>query len=94
MLDIDELIKYHHEGSNLDFKREEYRSENRGELAKDVLAMANAQTKGDRYIVIGITKKSNEEIIFFPVSRPEDSAHIQQYLKPKIFPELNISYIV
>ncbi len=30
---------------------------------------------------------------FFPIEKREDSAHLQQYLIPKITPELKVSYI-
>ncbi len=41
-----DLIRYHNEGENLDFKWEVYKDPKNSELIKDVLAFANAQTTG------------------------------------------------
>jgi hypothetical protein len=91
MATIEELIEYHHENEYLDFKKEEYTKANRHELIKDVLAFANADYEGSRYIIIGI-KKENNEIAVFHIEAPTDSASIQQIIQSNITPEVDVSY--
>ncbi len=90
-MNIEELIRFHNECGYLDFKLEEYRAPKRADLIKDVLAFANADYSGDRYIIIGV-KKTGAEITINPVIHPEDAAGIQQYIHANIIPELSISY--
>lgn len=92
MYNIDELILYHHEGEYLDFKREEYNDHNKPHLIKDILAFANANVKGDKYIIIGVEKKG-QDIKIFNIDSKYDSAHIQQYVHANITPELTVEYI-
>lgn len=42
MLTLDEIIEFENESTYLDFKREEYRSQEYEKLIKDVISMANA----------------------------------------------------
>lgn len=91
MHNIDELIQFHHEGEYLDFKQEEYNDNNKPHLIKDILAFANANVKGDKYIIIGVQKKGND-ITIFDIDSRYDSAHLQQYVHANITPELTIEY--
>lgn len=88
---IVELIEDYNEGDFLDFKREEYGREKKHELIKDVLAFANSEHIGDRYIIIGI-KKSGDEFEKFNIDVPEDSANIQSIIHDNIKPDLNVEY--
>ena len=90
-MDISELIEDHGESIFLDFKREQYHSENKPELIKDVLAFANAAYTGERYIIIGVVK-NHSKLEIVPVDNPEDPAAIQQYIHDNITPELIVSY--
>lgn len=89
---ITELIEDYQEGDFLDFKREEYKREKKHELIKDVLAFANSEHIGDRYIIIGI-KKSGDDVEGFNIDSPEDSANIQSIIHDNIKPDLNIEYV-
>jgi hypothetical protein len=86
-----DLIRYNNENEYLEFKLVEYRGEIRGNLIKDVIALANSNHMGDRYIIIGI-KKHPHEIEFNAIENPEDSAGIQQYIHKNITPELKVTY--
>ncbi|MBS1525334.1 MAG: ATP-binding protein [Bacteroidetes bacterium] len=88
---IEDLIKYSNENSYLEIKLIEYRGEIRGNLIKDVMALANSNYTGDRYIVIGV-KKHAGDIELNEIESPEDSAGIQQYIHENIEPELEIKY--
>lgn len=91
MPSIPELIEYHNENEYLDFKREEYKDLKKHELIKDVLAFANAEHQGDRYIIFGI-KKLNNETEVHTIENPLDSSDIQTYVHEYIKPELKIDY--
>jgi hypothetical protein len=91
MRPISELIEYHNECEFLDFKREEYNENNKPNLIKDVLAFANADVQGDRYIIIGV-KKSAGIVELNNIEPKYDSANIQQYIHANITPELQIEY--
>lgn len=90
-MDFRELIEDNDENIFLDFKSEEYHTENKSELIKDVLAFANASYAAERFIIIGVSK-DHTGIKITPVEKPEDSAAIQQYIHDNITPELNVHY--
>lgn len=90
-MDIEELIRYHGEGAYLDFKLKEYTKDNRFELVKDVMSLANSNYTGDRYIVIGIKKKV-EGVEYHSIDNPKDGAEIQQTIHASIEPELDVEY--
>lgn len=88
---IIELIEDYQEGDFLDFKKEEYGRSKKHELIKDVLAFANSEHVGDKFIIIGL-KKAGEELDFFDIEHPEDSSNIQSIIHDNIKPDLNIDY--
>ena len=88
---IEDLINYHNESEYLEFKLIEYREEIKGNLIKDVIALANSNHIGDRYIIIGL-KKYASEIEFKGVENPQDSATVQQYIHENIEPPLDVTY--
>lgn len=87
---LEEMIRYYQENDYLDFKLIEY--EKNENLVKDVLALSNSFSSGEKFIIIGLKKKENEHI-FQEVIDPKDSASIQQLIHQNIIPELNIEYI-
>ncbi|HVW15220.1 MAG TPA: ATP-binding protein [Mucilaginibacter sp.] len=90
-MDIEDIILYERECTYVDFKWEEYKGDNKGEFIKDIVAFANADYNGDRYIIIGL-KKTATEINFNNIGNPEDGAAIQQRINAAIEPELNVTY--
>ncbi len=73
------------ERGRLDFKKEQYPRDKSGaaELAKDVMAMANALRSGDEpaHILVGVVEVKPEKtglIVGIPAEDCEDDAHIQQ----------------
>lgn len=93
MENIDDLIQYEHENTRLDFKREEYIKDNYPSFLKDVIAMANAITNDDKFIIIGLKPKSSDDRGFKGIeAQLTDSATLQQLVHENIEPELSIDY--
>ncbi len=87
-----DLILYENENTNLDFKKVEYRKENYEEFLKDIISFANANSKGIKYIIIGVKGQSNGERLFFNVDSITDDAIFQQLVSSNIEPEINFKY--
>lgn len=95
---IDALL-YRAEGSDLDFKAEQYAisgedNETKSELLKDILAMANAWRDGPAYILLGFkeVKPNPPEVI--GISTLYDDAHFQQLVNSKVTPKIQFKYEV
>ncbi|HEX8392448.1 MAG TPA: ATP-binding protein [Longimicrobium sp.] len=92
---IDLLIEHENEGTALDFKATQYLKPNYEALLKDLMAMANAPTSGDRYIIIGVRMNADGSRDFIGVEPEEfvDSATYHQLVAENIEPELAFDYI-
>ena len=51
MTNLDELVRYENENTDLDFKGTQYMKKQHEALIKDIMSMANADTENDRYII-------------------------------------------
>lgn len=60
-MNLDDIIEYDEEGTNLDFKKEEYHKDDYVSLIKDVLSMANALNPETKRIVIGVKYRPGED---------------------------------
>ncbi|MEG0187695.1 AlbA family DNA-binding domain-containing protein [Algoriella sp.] len=87
-----DLILYENENTSLDFKKTEYRKENYEEFLKDIISFANANSKGIKYIIIGVKDQSDGERLFFNVDSITDDAIFQQLVSSNIEPEINFKY--
>ena len=93
MEEINELILFENENTRLDFKKIEYRKENYSSFLKDVISMSNANTKEDRYILIGLKPKSEKDRGLEGIpGELTDSANLQQLVYENIEPELQLDY--
>ena len=93
MSEFDDLIRFENENTRLDFKLEEYRKEQFHSFLKDVLAMANANTKEDKYIIIGQKPKNETDRGIVGIKGDlTDSATYQQLVFENIEPEISIEY--
>lgn len=92
--DLDELIRYENESTRLDFKAVQYTRKSSEALLKDLMAMANANVSGDRYIVIGVKHRSGGAREFLGISEDEftDSAVYHQIARENIEPEIHFTY--
>lgn len=91
---IEEIIEFENENTSLDFKRDQYKKEKFGELLKDVISMANAETKNEKIIITGVKHKPSgeREFVGIPVSDIIDEANFQNLIRDNIEPDIEISY--
>lgn len=100
MILTDELLNimlYGSEGSGLDFKREQYKfieatNDQKSELLKDILAMANAWESGERYIIIGVIDNTSKPNELVDISDHIDDATLQQFVNCKTNTPCSFSY--
>ncbi|WP_281936364.1 RNA-binding domain-containing protein, partial [Paenibacillus tyrfis] len=89
------LIENHSESERLDFKREPYKQEKQEDLLKDIMAMANSNHPGTKYIIIGIKERPGREpeIIGINAEEFKDSSEYQQLVHSNIAPEIDFEYV-
>src|SRR5664280_335870 len=80
---------YESESDSLDFKRDQYKfikgsDQEKSELLKDILSMANSWRKSDGYIVIGIEDKPEKPNVIYGINEHLDDAVIQQFVNGKV----------
>jgi hypothetical protein len=93
-LDIGKIIEFENESTYVDFKMSQY--ENKEELLKDVMSMANANIENSkRYIIIGVKHKPDGRREFHPIQANEfrDDSEYQELLRSNIEPEIQFRYI-
>ena len=93
--ELEQIIKYNSEGSNLDYKKEEYvlgKSEKKNEILKDISAFANHHFDSDKYIIIGVKEKDGVASEFYEIDTLTDEATYQQFLFDNIEPKINFEY--
>lgn len=77
------------EGVDLDFKQSQYpfegaSSEEKAELLKDILAMANTKRTGDAYILVGVREERTGPAEVVGIDRSIDDAKLQQFVNSKV----------
>lgn len=93
--EIEQIIKYDSEGSNLDYKKEEYslgRNAKKNEILKDISAFANHHSDSDKFIIIGVKEENGIASEFFEIENLTDEATYQQFLTDNIEPKINFEY--
>ena len=93
--ELEQITKYNSEGSNLDYKKEEYvlgKSEKKNEILKDISAFANHHSDSDKYIIIGVKEKDGFASEFYEIENLTDEATYQQFLFDNIEPKINFEY--
>jgi len=96
MANIDDLIEYHDEEHNLDFKGAQYPKEKHADLIKDIIAMANADTNDGCYIIIGVIRNNEGQKELRGINREDfiDDAVYQQLIRENVEPDVNFEYIL
>ncbi|MDR7336274.1 ATP-binding protein [Roseateles asaccharophilus] len=97
---IDTLIaglRYKAEGTDLDFKSAQYRfsgasDDDKSEILKDILAIANAWRDGDGHILLGFKQRQGQPAETVGISTSIDDSRLQQLVRSKIRPHLTFSY--
>lgn len=92
-------LRYRSESVDLDFKQAQYRfigtsEQEKSELLKDVLALANSWREGPGYILIGLKDCTPNPAEVTGISEADhiDDAQLQQFVNGKVEPPLNFSY--
>jgi hypothetical protein len=96
----DELLtalRYKSEGTDIDFKSAQYRfiggsDEDKSEMLKDILAMANAWRDGPGYILLGFKDQRPHPAALVGISQSIDDAKVQQFVHGKVKPKLTFKY--
>lgn len=91
-LNLDDIIEYDEESTNLDFKKEEYNKNDYVSLIKDISSMANALNSEIKRIVIGIKHRPGEDKEFIGVEKLTDQATLENVIQENIEPDINFKY--
>ena len=91
------MLRYKSEGTDIDFKSSQYRftngSENeKSELLKDILAIANSWRDGTGYILLGFKDQRPNPAEVVGIHDSIDDSRIQQFVNSKVKPKLTFSY--
>ncbi len=94
-MDLNEILDYSSETSNIDFKQTEYplgKVFNKNEFLKDISAMANNPSDEKKYIFTGVVEKDGLADSFISIPELTDQAKYQQFLDNNIEPQINFKY--
>lgn len=91
------VLRYKSEGPDIDFKQTQYRfiggsEEDKAELLKDILAMANAWRSGTGYILLGLKDQRPHPAEVVGITESVDDARVQQFVHGKVKPKLTFKY--
>lgn len=93
MRELTDIIQFENESTSLDFKAIQYKKEKFEALLTDFIAMANSNTKDDKYIIIGIKHRSNGNREIIGIQEDFiDEATYQQLIIANIEPEIKFEY--
>lgn len=95
--DLLNSLRYKSEGTDIDFKSEQYHfvngtEESKAEMLKDILAVANAWRDGTGYILIGFRDRRPHPAEPVGITSSIDDASLQQFVHSKVRPKLSFSY--
>lgn len=90
-------LRYKSEGTDIDFKSAQYRfanalDEEKVELLKDILAIANAWRDGTGYILLGFRDARPHPAEVVGITESIDDAKLQQFVNSKVTPKLTFTY--
>jgi hypothetical protein len=95
--DLLNALRYKSEGTEIDFKSAQYRfvngiQDDKAEMLKDFLAMANAWRDGTGYILLGFRDQRPHPAEVVGITGHIDDAAIQQFVNGKVKPKLTFRY--
>jgi Putative DNA-binding domain len=90
-------LRYKTEGTDVDFKGAQYRfvgggDDEKSEMLKDILAIANAWREGPGYILLGFKDRRPHPAEVVGISESIDDAKLQQFVNSKVRPKLTFHY--
>lgn len=90
-------LRYKSEGTDIDFKSSQYRfiggsEDDKAEMLKDILAMANAWRDGPGYILLGFRDRRPHPAEVVGISESIDDAQMQQFVHSKVKHKLTFRY--
>ena len=91
-MNLDDIIEFDEEGTNLDFKKEEYSKSDYVSLLKDVLSMANATNPETKRIVIGVKHRPGDNKEFIGIKKLSDQVILENIIQENIEPNINFKY--
>ena len=91
---LEDIIRYEGEQTYVDYKCEQYSKDKYAALLKDIIAMANADLPGERYIIVGVKHEPSgrKTILSIPDSEFVDDAIYQQVVRENVEPDLQFAY--
>lgn len=93
MKELNDIIQFENENTNLDFKAIQYRKNKYENFLKDVISMANAKSNDDKFIIIGVNHKVNGERNIIGINEEfVDEATYQQIINENVEPKLDFKY--
>ncbi|WP_197070525.1 helix-turn-helix domain-containing protein [Hymenobacter sp. DG25B] len=89
-----DIVLHESETTAVDFKSTAYKPATNPEFIKDVLAMANAQVTGDRYLIVGVKHNpdNSRQILGVPPEDQMDDASYHKAILDNIEPEIPFTY--
>jgi len=92
-----DALRYKSEGTDLDFKSEQYRFAGgndfeKAEMLKDILAIANAWRDGTGYILLGFKENRPNLAEVVGITESIDDSRLQQFVNSKVTPKLTFRY--
>lgn len=92
-----DALRYKSEGTDLDFKSEQYRfagggDHEKSEMLKDILAIANAWRDGTGYILLGFKENRPHLAEVVGITESIDDSRLQQFVNSKVKPKLTFRY--
>lgn len=91
-LNLDDIIEYDEESTNLDFKKQEYHKNEYLSLIKDISSMANALNPEIKRIIIGVKHRPGEDKEFIGIEKLTDQATLENIIQENIEPNINFRY--
>lgn len=92
VMELDDIIEYDEENTNLDFKLEEYRKETYSSLLKDICAMSNVLNTEKKRIILGVDHEPGKEKIIHGLHTIDDQVTFENIVQENIEPTINFRY--
>ncbi len=91
-MNINDIIDFENENTNLDFKAVEYNKDNYVSLLKDVMSMANSISTDTKYIIGGVKNRPGEDNEILGLDDVSDQAIFENVIQENIEPTINFKY--